>query len=67
MERKILYAPEGMILTDGSIYGKVIYLAEGADESAYHTITQEEYEAIANDEEAEEADYVEALERFGVE
>ena len=66
-ERKILYAPEGMVLTNGEVYGKIIYLAEGADESAYYTITQEEYEAIVNDAEAEEADYVEALERLGVE
>ena len=51
--RKILYADEGKILTDGTHYGKVIYLAEGADESAYHEITQEEYEAIVAEQERE--------------
>ena len=66
MERKILHAADGMVLTNGTIYGKIIYLAEGADESAFYYITQEEYDAMANDTEAEAADYAEALGRFGV-
>ena len=66
MERKILHAADGMVLTDGTIYGKIIYLAEGADESAFYSITQEEYDAMTNDTEAEAADYAQALERFGV-
>lgn len=66
MERKTLHAADGMVLTDGTIYGKIIYLAEGADESAFYPITQEEYDAMINDTEAEAADYAAALERFGV-
>jgi hypothetical protein len=53
--RKILYADEGKILTDGTHYGKVIYLAEGADESAYYEITQAEYDAIVAEQEKAEA------------
>ena len=39
-------ADEGKILTDGNIYGSVIFL--GADKSAndFYEITKEEYEAI---------------------
>lgn len=65
-ERKILYADDGKVLTNGTIYGKVIYLAEGADESEYYSITKTEYDEIMNSEQAEEADYIESLERFGV-
>lgn len=66
MERKILTASDGMILTDGKTYGKIIYLAIGADENTWYEITEAEYEEIINDEEATEADYEESLERFGV-
>ena len=44
--RKILYADEGKTLTDGTNYGKVIFLATVADVSAYHEITDEEHEKI---------------------
>ena len=44
--RKVIYADEGKILTDGEIYGKQIYLAEGIDESKFYEITVEEYEKI---------------------
>lgn len=52
-ERKILRAAEGYVLTDGTSYGKVIYLAEGADESAFYPITEEEYNAMQNSEQAD--------------
>lgn len=65
-DRKILYASEGMVLTDGKTYGKVVYLAEGAEESAWHEITEEEYESVVTSDPAEEADYIASLERFGV-
>lgn len=65
-ERKVLYAEEGMILTNGKNYGKEIYLAENADDTAYYSITEEEYNEIVNSEQAEEADYIASLERLGV-
>lgn len=41
----VLYADEGMLLTDGIAYGKVVYLGEGADASEWREITENEYEA----------------------
>lgn len=67
MNRKILKADDGKVLTNGTVYGKVIYLAIGADESEYYSITDAEYQEIMNSEQADEADYAEALGRFGVE
>lgn len=43
---KVLEASEGKVLTDGEIYGKIIYLAEGLDESTFYEITDAEYEAM---------------------
>lgn len=69
--RKTLIATEGHILTDGTTYGKIIYLAEGIDESAFYEITEEEYAAIMSEDEpseddATEADYRAALGEMGV-
>lgn len=44
--RKILYADDGKILTNGEIYGKQIFLAEGVDASDFYEIGVEEYEAL---------------------
>lgn len=44
--RTVLYADEGMVLTNGVTYGRQIYLAEGEDETIYHEITEAEYEKI---------------------
>ncbi len=41
-ERKILYADEGKILTDGEIYASVVYLADGEDESRWREIHAED-------------------------
>lgn len=46
MERRILNSNDGMILTNGEIYGTQIYLADGVDASTFHEITREEYEKI---------------------
>ena len=54
MERRILNASNGMILTDGEIYGKTIYLAEDADESKFKEITLEEYNLITMEEQLNE-------------
>lgn len=43
---KVLEASEGNVLTNGEIYGKVIYLAEGLDESSFNEITDAEYAAL---------------------
>ena len=46
IKRILLTASEGMILTDGEIYGRTVYLAQGADESRFYEISQEEFEEI---------------------
>ena len=45
-QRIVLTAEDGMVLTDGTTYGKVIYLAEGADASAFREITEDEHKAM---------------------
>lgn len=44
--RKEIQASEGMILTNGVIYGKVIYVAEDVDINSFYEITEEEYDNI---------------------
>ena len=65
MERIVLTADEGMVLTDGTTYGKVIYLAEDADPATYYQITEAEFDAIEENQ-ATPADYEAALARLGV-
>jgi hypothetical protein len=68
--RTVIKAQNGCILTNGEIYGRTVYLAEGADASAFYEITDEEFAAMEEDAEpvemADESDYTAALERFGV-
>ncbi len=44
--RNVLTADEGYILTDGHIYGKIVFLAEGRRADEFHEITDEEYREI---------------------
>lgn len=72
MERTVLKASEGMILTNGEIFGREIFLAEGMDATTFTEITEEQYaEIMAEDDPnaedaATDADYRAALREFGV-
>ena len=44
--RKVIYAEEGMVLTNGKTFGTLIFLGEGDSEYLYYEITEEEYEEI---------------------
>ena len=46
MERQILIAGNGMVLTNGETFGKEIYLADGVSADSYHEITEAEYEIL---------------------
>lgn len=44
--RTVLCADEGTVLTNGTNYGVVIWLAEGVSPNSYHPIPRREYEQI---------------------
>lgn len=44
--RTVLYADEGTVLTNGTDYGTIIWLADGVSADDYHAIPLAEYEAI---------------------
>ena len=44
--RKVLYADKGKVLTDGTIYGTTIHLAEGLTGEDFYEISTEEYSLI---------------------
>lgn len=71
MERQVLIANDGMVLTNGEIYGKEIYLADGMSADMFHEITQAKYDEIMAQEEtdvlAENEDMKSALNLLGVE
>ena len=52
-KRKVIHANDGMILTNGEVYGATIYLAEGVSAKNFHEITLAEYEAILDAENEE--------------
>ena len=41
-----LIASEGKVLTNGEVYGKVIFLADTDKAGNYHEITKEEYDEL---------------------
>ena len=60
--RTVLCAEDGMVLTDGANYGTVVYLAEGVSADTYRAITQEEYEAVREEQAAQGEDGPEVME-----
>lgn len=46
-----LFADSGKVLTDGTVFGTTISLAEDETAENYYEITEEEYEAIREEEE----------------
>lgn len=58
--RLVIYADKGKVLTNGEIYGKQMYLANGANIEDFYEITDEEYEAI------QEKERLEALREIGI-
>ena len=51
--RIVLYADKGKVLTDGTIYGTTIYLAEDRSAGEFYEISAEEYQAIMAEKEKE--------------
>lgn len=49
--RIVLTADEGKVLTDGEIYGKQIFLAEGKSADGYYEIDEEEYKILTENNE----------------
>ena len=52
--RKKITASEGYVLTDGEIYGRTIYLAEGKSEADFYEISEEQYQEKMKEAEADE-------------
>ena len=51
--RTSIKASEGMILTNGEIYGTEIFLADGLKAEDFHEITRAEYDALIAEAETE--------------
>ena len=69
MEENKIVAKDGYILTNGSAFGKIVFLGAHDSKENWYEITFEEYDKIVNTEpeEVTEEDYVEALRNMGVE
>ena len=50
MERTKLVASEGKILTNGEIYGRIVYLGQDLCSLDFYEITEEEYELLMEQE-----------------
>ena len=48
--RTVLIADEGMVLTNGEIFGKEVYLGVGADASEWREVSKEEIESTEGEE-----------------
>ena len=48
-KRITIYADDGMVLTNGEIYGKQIFLADGVSELDFYEISDEEYQKILDE------------------
>ena len=66
MELRKIKANDGRVLTNGEVYGTVIYLGVNDSPDNWHEITEEEYRKILESEQATEEDYLKSLERLGV-
>lgn len=51
--RTVIYAEQGKVLTNGEVYGKQIFLADGESADNYSEITEEEYQKIQAESEAD--------------
>lgn len=47
--RTVIYAEDGHVLTNGEIYGKQIFLADGVSEYDFYEITEEEYQKMLDE------------------
>ena len=54
-KQTVLKAEEGMMLTNGEAFGKVVYIGKNDDENNWQEITVEEAEALQKLKESEES------------
>ena len=69
MEENKIIARDGYVLTNGRAFGKIVFLGVYDLEENWYEITVDEYNEIISTEleEANEDDYIEALQTMGVE
>jgi hypothetical protein len=71
INEKTIQADNGMVFTNGTAFGVIVYLGNNDSIDNWHEITEEEAEKLQSEEvptetEATEADYISALEDLGV-
>ena len=67
IELRKLTASEGMVLTNGETYGKVIYLGVNDSQDNWYEITEEEYNDLTKEEEPEIEEEVQVDEHTDIE